>query len=869
MAFDGTLKFDTALDSSGFKGGVDSLGGIAQAGMNAVAGAVSAAVNAVASLGTAAVSVGREFEAGMSQVQATLGISVSDLKNNVDGAAETMEALTKKAEEMGATTQYTAAQAADGLNILAMSGFNAEQSIAMIDSTLSLAAAGGLELSRSAQFIAGSMKGFAEETEKFKDEAEASFYFADIIAKGATMAATNVDQLGEAMQSAAAIAGSYNQTSQATEVALLRLAEQGVTGSNAATNLAAAMANIYTPMDQAKEALDQLGVSAYDETGNMRDFNAVVDDLGAALKNYAPEDAAKLEDVIFGRQGKTAFDKMIVSSSDKVAQFYEGLAYNENGALGSAAEQAEAMMDNLNGDITYLESAVDGLYNTMYKSMNGTLRELVQTGNTYVTQITDAFNADGAQGAAQALGDVLSQALTKIGDYLPDMVELGTSIVSALFDGLTANSDKIIKTGIDLALTLLSGFSEVTADMLEFGAGILQSLAEGIEKRLPRIRRIARQTLKLLADSLSENLPLMLEAGISILEMLSEVFIENLPLLVECADTIIQSLVKALSDPEMLTALLGAGLAILESLLQIIGDNIGLLITAAIQIVETLGVWIADHAVELATAAIELVTVIVSAILEHANELNEAAFAIIRAVVDNLTEPEQMEKLMHAAGELIREFFKGLGTYGTELGEFTFDLFEALGNALGEIDWAQLGKAIVEGICSGLLGTDFDLNSYLSDFGDNWVSGIKDIFGIHSPSKLMRDQIGKNLALGVGEGFVEEMPDVGQGALDAFRDMEHEVLRVHPVLDESAFDALREIVPEMAASRYIDPPASTQYITNYDTSYITNSEHHAAPEPAAPGGDIIIPVSIGGQQIDTIVIKAAQIANARSGGVTL
>ena len=228
-----------------------------------------------------------------------------------------------------------------------------------------------------------------------------------------------------------------------------------------------------------------------------------------------------------------------------------------------------------------------------------------------------------------------------------------------------------------------------------------------------------------------------------------------------------------------------------------------------------------------------------------------------------------MEKLMHAAGELIREFFKGLGTYGTELGEFTFDLFEALGNALGEIDWAQLGKAIVEGICSGLLGTDFDLNSYLSDFGDNWVSGIKDIFGIHSPSKLMRDQIGKNLALGVGEGFVEEMPDVGQGALDAFRDMEHEVLRVHPVLDESAFDALREIVPEMAASRYIDPPASTQYITNYDTSYITNSEHHAAPEPAAPGGDIIIPVSIGGQQIDTIVIKAAQIANARSGGVTL
>ena len=234
MAFDGTLKFDTKIDQTGFKSGLDGLGSLAKSGLTgigdvaktgiaAVTAAITAASGAVVGLGAKAIAVGKEFEAGMSQVQATLGISVYDLQNNIEGAADTMRLLTDKAEEMGATTQYTAAQAAEGLNILAMSGYDAAQSVSMIDSTLSLAAAGGLQLGNAAQYISGSMKGFADESSRFKDEMEASTYYADMIAKGATLAATNVDQLGAAMSGAAAIASSYGQTSQTAEVALLRL----------------------------------------------------------------------------------------------------------------------------------------------------------------------------------------------------------------------------------------------------------------------------------------------------------------------------------------------------------------------------------------------------------------------------------------------------------------------------------------------------------------------------------------------------------------------------------------------------------------------------------------------------------------------
>lgn len=1088
VAFDGTLKFDTSIDQTGFqsglsglgdlaKSGLSGLGDIAKASMAAVTSAVSAVSGAVLNIGKNAIAVGKEFESGMSQVQATLGITVDDLKNNINGAADTMEALTAKAEEMGATTQYTAAQAAEGLNILAMSGYDAEASISMLDSTLSLAAAGGLQLSSAAQYISGSIKGFADEASRFKDEAEASTYYADMIAKGATLAATNVDQLGDAMSGAAAIANSYGQTSQATEVALLRLAEQGEVGSGAATNLAAAMANIYAPMDQAKAIMQELGVEAYDPlTHKARDFNTVVDELHEALGKFDTDVAVELEDKIFGRQGKAAFDKMVVSSQEKVQSFYDGLAYTEGGAMGSAAAQAEAMMDNLEGDITYLESAVDGLYNTLYKSMNGTLRELVKLGNGYISELTDVIKSDGFDGAAEKLGSILSDALDHIGDYLPDVVGIGNSIVSSLIDGISDNSGNIIETGLDMGMKMLSGFGDITVNFLDLGANLASSLASGIEAKLPQISGTSREILLRITKAVGEHLSVMLESGTSIMEMLSQSITDNLPrltifgnqavkqiaeairsslpdvlqagtgligafgssildslpVLLDCAVQIMDTLVGVISDPQDLSALIGAatqivttlggalldnlqpllnagatlvnalvsalaepdalaglldaGLSIIMGLVDVIAVNADPLAGAAAQIVMVLGIallsnlptlleagleiirrlmetfsdpdamtelldaglnlitafagiltenlspilgaviaiigamggWLGEHALDLVEAGLVIVQAVVDAVIQNLPLLLDAAVQIveglckgieedsddvliaveqiIRTLLDFLLAPDTMKMIGETGGKVIRALIPAAKELTADLLGFAYDFFTEYGEALLNPDWGEIGKNIVEGILSGILGVDFDSELFKSDFAENWVSGFKDIFGIHSPSTVMRDEIGKNLALGLAEGFSDNIGDAAADAFDAMTNIPAIPLQFEkPEMDDSitvnlaaeAADVLASLrqpqtpaiadpavldmmlnAPPISASSMIGPSPTASVTNNYTTTNNTSTASYSSTEPAS-SGDIIIPVSIGGEQLETLVITAAQLANARSGGATI
>ena len=234
--------------------------------------------------GKAASGVGMSFESAVSQIAATMGKSVGD--DEIKGLAE-------KAKELGATTQFSASQAAEGFNILAMAGLDAEQQTAAIGDVLNLAAAGSLSLSQAASYTAGAVKGF-------KDEMDNADYYTNLMAKGATLANTDVNNLGAALSGAAATANSYGQSADGVTLALLRLAQQGITGSEAATSMNRAMADLYTPSDAAKKALSGL-VAVYDSgTGEARDFNTIVDELNEKLSAMTDEQANALKKTIFG-----------------------------------------------------------------------------------------------------------------------------------------------------------------------------------------------------------------------------------------------------------------------------------------------------------------------------------------------------------------------------------------------------------------------------------------------------------------------------------------------------------------------------------------------------------------------------------------
>ena len=412
-------------------GGMDDIG--SRAG-NALGGAFSSAFSKAVGFLKDSVATGMGFDSAVSQIAATMGKSVDQITE-----------LRDKAKEMGAATNYSATQAAEGLNILAMSGYDAEHSMGMLEDVLHLAAAGGMEMSEAAGDISGAMKGFG-------DASKDSAYYADLMAKGATLANTSVSQLGQALADGSSMGKAYSQSAEGMTVSLLRLAEQGETGAAAATALSAAYANLYTPMDQAKEAMDELGVSAYDSTGATRDFNTVVNELNEAIQRESQGNEAianQYKDLIFGKQGLNAYNKLVVTSIDTQEQWAQALSES----TGAAAAQYDTMTDNLKGDLDMMQSAFEGLQIQISDELSGDIRKLVQTASEGLTWLTDhsktlitTIGGIGAAALAMNLETIFTTAKAAVVAFNTALASSPLFALSVALGGLIALSGVIDDT---------------------------------------------------------------------------------------------------------------------------------------------------------------------------------------------------------------------------------------------------------------------------------------------------------------------------------------------------------------------------------------------------------------------------------------
>lgn len=471
MASDGKLIFDTEINKKGFEDDVGKLEGLLQKGMGVLTGNImTAAAGKLVDLGKTAIQTGMSFESAGSQLAATMGKTVDELTSLEDNfghatinGEDFYGSLIDLAGELGAKTKFTATQAAEGLNILAQSGLNVQDQMAAMPTVLNLAAAGNLDLANAAKYTTGAVKGFG-------DGMDNAQYYADLMAKGATLANTDVSALGEALSSGAATAASYSQSAENATLALLRLAEQGVTGSAATTALNRAMADLYTPTAEAKKALDSLGVSAYDSAGKAKDVNTVIDELNAAMSGYSEEQKNALKNTIFTAQGLSAFNKMTVTGAEKLEEFREGLLSAGDG-MGAAAQQAQTMSDNLEGDLTIMGSAMDGFYNAVYSKMQAPLRGLVQLGTDSISKLTDGLKSGGVEGMIDAGIDLVDGLVDGFISGLPGMV-----------NGLIKTTPKLLKAGGRIVTKLGKSLVKNGKNLLKTGKDIIKNLAEGIDK---------------------------------------------------------------------------------------------------------------------------------------------------------------------------------------------------------------------------------------------------------------------------------------------------------------------------------------------------------------------------------------------------
>ena len=522
-----------AIKDTAYKKGLKDAEGNASSSTSKIGGAFKAvgkvAKTAMVAGSAAAVAftktsidAGMNFDTAMSQVAATMGTTVDKIGN-----------IKAKAEEMGRTTKYTATEAAEGMNILAQAGLSADEQISGIGTVLNLASTDAMSLEESASYTAGAVKGFG-------DSMSNASYYADLMAKGATLANTDVRGLGEAFSGSAATAKNYGQAADSVTLSLLRLAEQNVTGSEASTALNRAMADLYTPTDDASKALDQLGVSAYKSNGEAKDFNDLVDELNGSLQGMTAEQKNNALATIFTTQGLQAFNKMTASSDATVQKFWKGI----QDSSGSAAQQAATQLDNLKGDITLLSSATEGLELGFYNTFSGAIRGAIKDVTSEVSGLAEAMESGGISGALSKL----AQDAINFSSQLPGVTKIGGDLINGLISSVTQNSGSITTAVGQLLNNLASTISTGLNVFTSVGVNLLTTIASGMTQGIPTFLGQALPMLTQFTESLRSNAGKLINAGLTLIQNIAQGLINSIPVLIAYVPTIITNLAGIIND---------------------------------------------------------------------------------------------------------------------------------------------------------------------------------------------------------------------------------------------------------------------------------------------------------------------------------
>lgn len=293
----------------------------------------------IVGLGTAAIKTSSDFESAMSKVSAISGATGTNLNK-----------LNKKAQEMGSKTKFSATEAANAFEYMAMAGWKTEDMLDGIEGIMNLAAASGEDLATTSDIVTDALTAFGL-------SAKDSGHFADVLAKASSSANTNVSMLGESFKYVAPVAGALGYSAEDTAIALGLMANAGIKGSQAGTALRGSISRLVKPTDDAAAMMDKYGISLTNADGTMKPLGEVMNNLREKLGGLSEAEQAQAAATLFGQEAMSGM-LAIINASDSDYQSLTDSIYNADGA---AQQMADTMLNNLSGQLTLLKSALEGL----------------------------------------------------------------------------------------------------------------------------------------------------------------------------------------------------------------------------------------------------------------------------------------------------------------------------------------------------------------------------------------------------------------------------------------------------------------------------------------------------------------------------
>lgn len=406
--------------------------------------------------GTAVVKLSSDFESAMSKVSAISGATGSDL-----------DALNQKAQEMGAKTKFSATESAEAFTYMAMAGWKTEDMLQGIDGIMALAAADGLDLATTSDIVTDALTAFGL-------SASDSGHFADVLAKAASNANTNVTLLGESFKYAAPVAGALGYSAEDTAIALGLMANAGIKGSQGGTALRSSLSRLIKPTDDAAALMEKYGLSMTNADGSMKSLGQVMDMLRNNMGDLTEAEQAQAAATLFGQEAMSGM-LSIINASDAD---YEKLTSAIYDADGAAQEMADTMLDNLGGQLTLLKSALEGLAIQFGEILLPYIKQFVTWLQNLTQKLQNLTPEQKEQivkwaAVAASIGPVLlvvGKLVTGIGGLITTLGKI-PGAVSSISGGMTklVTGFKNIGEGITLAK---AGFPGMAAQASKLGAAI-------------------------------------------------------------------------------------------------------------------------------------------------------------------------------------------------------------------------------------------------------------------------------------------------------------------------------------------------------------------------------------------------------------
>lgn len=377
----------------------------------------------IAGLGVAAVKTTADFDSEMSKVSAISGATGTDL-----------DKLRGKAREMGAKTKFSASEAAQGMQYMAMAGWKTQDMMDGLEGIMNLAAASGEDLASTSDIVTDALTAFGL-------SAKDSSHFSDILAAASSNANTNVSMMGETFKYAAPVLGSLGYTAEDAALAIGLMANAGIKSSQAGTSLRGAITNLAKPTDTVAAAMDKYGISLTDSSGKMLSLRELMEQLRQKLGGLSEAEQAQAAAALFGKNAMSGM-LAIINGSDKD---FEKLAGAIDNCDGSSEKMANTMNDNLQGQITILMSQLQELAISFGEILMPKIRDIV----THVQNFVDKLNA---------MDEGQKETILRIGMFVaalaPMLMGLGKVIT------FSANVSRALGT-LSAGLVKAGGFSGV------------------------------------------------------------------------------------------------------------------------------------------------------------------------------------------------------------------------------------------------------------------------------------------------------------------------------------------------------------------------------------------------------------------------